>query len=547
MKNLSPRRILACLLVTLLLSGCSQSSAHELPYTAELQDVLDSARESAGLIGVSAAIVVPGYEPWLGVSGDSYPGQPITNDMLFDMGSAGKILLGPLMVKLAGDGLISLDDPIRKYLPDFPYANGDITIRQLLNHTSGLYMMTNAPDGPFRKPFAQIDHEKWWTIDEIFTVLGGEPVHAPGEGYCYTQAGYQIATLIVEAVTGATVAEQIQARLLDPLGIDGMLLDFSQPVPEGLEIAHPWFDLDGDGEYEDIHPYSRNWIASLSRIYFYVSAGDLARWGHALLTGEALSQESMDILLDFYRSDDWCGDENFLVGYGMGVQDFNPALTRGQPAWGHLGSIHGYRAFLGHLPQQGLTLAVMTNTDSDNAIVVVDRLLEILLENSGAANPDAAIENLQPVAVDPVKQPPADASVFETFQKQSLFCDQDPHWSLTATPQDWIDISLEWVVGADPAKAENAWSYHAHTITINGEEIPDLERFTHEATNYMVACPDGGPLDIWAQGLSLYLPPLSAGTYEIKWFSQITGEFDNGWVTYEPGDYMEILATLTIE
>jgi D-alanyl-D-alanine carboxypeptidase len=153
------------------------------------------------------------------------------------------------MVKLAEDGLISLDDPISKYLPDFPYADGAITIRQLLNHTSGMYMMTEAPDGPFRTSFSQIYHEKWWTIDEIFTTLGGEPYHVPGEGYCYTQAGYQIATLIVEEVTGSTIAEQIQTRLLDPLNIDGMYLDFPNPVSGDRELAHPWFDLCWSGRY----------------------------------------------------------------------------------------------------------------------------------------------------------------------------------------------------------------------------------------------------------------------------------------------------------
>jgi CubicO group peptidase (beta-lactamase class C family) len=101
--------------------------------------MLETGRVSADLMGVSAAIIVPGHEPWLGVSGESYPGQPITENMLFDMGSAGKILVGPLLVKLAEDGLISLDEPLSNYLPDFPYAAGAITIRQLLDHTSGLW------------------------------------------------------------------------------------------------------------------------------------------------------------------------------------------------------------------------------------------------------------------------------------------------------------------------------------------------------------------------------------------------------------------------
>jgi D-alanyl-D-alanine carboxypeptidase len=530
------------LLLALFLSACSQSSNTTLPYSNELQAVLDITRESAGLRGVSVAIILPGYEPWLGVSGESYAGQPITEEMLFDMGSAGKILVGPLIVKLAEDGLISLDDPISKHLPDFPYADGTITIRQLLNHTSGLYMMTESPDGPFRKPFAQIDHEKWWTIDEIFTTLGGEPYHAPGEGYCYTQAGYQIATLIVEKVTGSTVAEQIQTRLLDPLDIDGMYIDFPKPVSGNREIAHPWFDLDYDREYEDIHDYSRNWIVSLSRIYYYASAKDFALWGDALFTGKVLNEDSMNLMLDFYRTDDWCGDEAFQVGYGMGVQDFNPALTRGQTAWGHLGSIQGYRTILTHLPQYDMTLVVMTNTDSDNGFAVVDGLLDVLLSHLDTAE-DAM---MRPVDVEPVKAPPADVNVVETFQKENLFCEHNPEWTVQAGTNDWVNISLEWVIGTDAMIAENVWKYHKHTITINGQEIENIESYTHDVEHYSVACPSE-TLEIWAKGLSIYLPPLPPGMYEIRWFSEITVEFNNGWTDYKPGNFMEITATLTVE
>lgn len=532
------------LLVTfaiLLLTDCGQPGSAALPYARDLQDALDARRESAGLVGISAAIIAPGYEPWLGTSGESHPGHPITEDMLFDMGSAGKILVGPLMVKLAEDGLISLDDPIRTYLPDFPYADGAITVRQLLNHTSGLPMMVKHPDSPFRKPYAAIDHERWWTVDEILTELGGDPYFPPGEGWCYSQAGYQLATLIVEAVTGQTMAQAVQGVLLEPLGITGMRLDYTKLAPDQAEVAHPWVDVDLDGRYEDIHGDSRNWIASLSRILFYSSPRDLAAYGHALFAGRVLNSESMAETLDFYRMDDWCGEPPLISGYGLGVQDYDPSLTGGQPAWGHLGSIPGYRALLAHLPQQGVTLAVMTNTDADAAMAVVDDLLEVLLERL-----DVATSVLQPIVLKPEMRPPAGAKVFDTFQKEALFCDHSSLWTVVAAHDEWINISLEWVVGTDPERAERAWQDHTHTVTVNGVDIPDLDRFTHDVIQYTVACPDQS-LEIWAKGLSIYLPPLPPGEYEIRWFSRITGQFDNGWVSYKPGNHMEFVAQLTID
>jgi hypothetical protein len=61
-----------------------------------------------------------------------------------------------------------------------------------------------------------------------------------------------------------------------------------------------------------------------------------------------------------------------------------------------------------------------------------------------------------------------------------------------------------------------------------------------------VTCPDA-TLEIWARGLSIYLPPLPEGEYEIRWYSEITGRFNNGWVDYRPGNFMEIMAQLTVE
>jgi hypothetical protein len=70
--------------------GCGKRTEQELPYAKELQAVLDSTRQSGNVMGVSVAIIAPGYKPWLGVSGESYPGHSIRPDMLFDMGSTGK-------------------------------------------------------------------------------------------------------------------------------------------------------------------------------------------------------------------------------------------------------------------------------------------------------------------------------------------------------------------------------------------------------------------------------------------------------------------------
>lgn len=377
------KQLLFSVLSVSLLIGCSRQVEPELPYAEELQGVLDRARQSTNVMGVSVAIIVPGHRPWLGVSGESYPGQPITPDMLFDMGSAGKMILAALVLDLCEDGLLSLDDPVSKYLPAYPNVDGSITVRQLLNHTNGLYDMVPHPGGPLRTPYNSIDFEKWWTIDEIFTTLGGKPYCPPGEGFHYTQAGYQLATLIVEKVTTSTVPIEIQKRLLDPLGIDGMLLDFSRPIPSRFKIAHPWVDADSDGTPEDVFSKSRNWIASLSCILFYTRAEDFAIWAHALFAGRVLKAASLDEMLTFVHPKQEEMDGPLFVDYGLGMQEINPQLLRGQRVRGHLGSIPGYRAFVGHFTDHGVTMVVVYNSDTDDGFPILDGLLETVLNNLG--------------------------------------------------------------------------------------------------------------------------------------------------------------------
>jgi D-alanyl-D-alanine carboxypeptidase len=319
----------------------------------------------------------------LGTSGESYPGRSITPEMLFDMGSAGKLIMAALVLDLCEDSLLSLEDSIGKYLSPYPNVDGAITIRQLLNHTNGLYDMVPHPGGPFRVPYDSIDFEKWWTIDEIFTTLGGKPYFAPGKGFHYTQAGYQLASLIVEKVTKSTVPVEIQKRLLDPLGIDGMLLDHSKPVPAGFEIAHHWVDTDTDGRPEDVSSRSRNWIASLSRIDFYTRARDFALWTHDLFRGKVLQSSSLNEMLTFVHPKAEETGGPLLADYGLGIMQINPQLMRGQRTLGHLGSIPGFRAFVGHFPEHDVTMAVLYNSDTDNGFAIIDGLLVRILNYLG--------------------------------------------------------------------------------------------------------------------------------------------------------------------
>lgn len=376
-----PLRYMFVALLAALSLGCGRRAGPALPYAGELQAVLDRTRQETNIRGVSVAIIAPGHRPWLGVSGESHPGQPINREMLFDMGSCGKLIAAALVLDLCENSLISLDDPVSKYLQPLPNVDGSITVRQLLNHTSGLYDMVPHPGGPFRVPYDSIEFDKWWTIDEIFTKLGGKPYFAPGKGFHYTQAGFQLASLIVEKVTGSTVPAEVQKRLLDPLGLDGMLLDFTKPVPARFVLAHQWVDTDADGTPEDVTSRSKNWIASLSRINFYTRAEDFAILVHALFAGKVLKRSSLEQMMAFVHHKPEETDGPLFVDYGLGLMEINPQLMRGQKVMGHLGSIPGYRAFAGHLADNNVTMVVLINSDTDAGFPILDGLLGAVLKN----------------------------------------------------------------------------------------------------------------------------------------------------------------------
>ena len=392
-------RRLSWLLVLVMLWGgtalfifpCS-STETELPFAQRLQDALDSGRLTADVMGVSAAIIVPGYEIWLGVSGMSDPttSESIKPGMLFDIASIGKMYLASLVLKLVEERHLTLEDPLHKWLPDYPNIDSTITIRQLLNHTSGVFDLVEHPQSPFRIPFTSIDFTKVWTPEEVLTTLVNEPYFPPGTGWHYSTTGYILLKMIVEKITQSKVSTELRNRFLDPLDLNStVVLDSEEPIPANLDVAHAWRiagrDSDGNLIREDISSRPITWWTSMSPDLIYATAEDLARWSQALNQGKVVSQASLDQMLTFHSP---TPGEPLVFGYGLGVMEFPPEILGGMlgradvSMWGHLGSQYGYRAFVGHLPEHSVSISVLINDDTDEGITYISiALLKVLLSH----------------------------------------------------------------------------------------------------------------------------------------------------------------------
>lgn len=331
----------------------------ELPYAAELQTALDRAlQEGQGKhdLGISAAVLVPGYEPWLGVSGSSQPGVPITADMLFNMGSIAKSLEAALALQLAEEGALDLDRPISDWLPEYPRVDARITVRQLLNHTSGIYNVFEHPDFPWVGP--GVDYEKEWPVAEVFERFVGEPYGPPGEVQHYSSSNYLLLTAILEQTMGTPVPGEIGRRFLEPLALDNTFMSMGALPPARFSMAHPWLDVNGDGRLQDYGGVPQTWIASMTHPVLYATPLDMARWMNALYGEKRVLSE--DALAQMLAVPESALPDPEGGRYGLGVVDFSKIV--GVPVIGHGGSALGYSAAALYLPEKEIALAWSINT-----------------------------------------------------------------------------------------------------------------------------------------------------------------------------------------
>ena len=339
-----------------------------------LQKRLDQLRERYGVPGISVTMLFPDGSSWVGVSGvsDVAAKTPVTASTSFAIASVSKTLTAALVLALAQDGTIQLDEPVRTYLPE-PKVNARITVRQLLDHTSGLrdYFFHPAID---RKLLADRSR-RWETADVLKHV--GKAYFKPGTGWHYSNTNYFVLGMLAERVGGAPLADQVRARFLEPLGLRHT---WYQPTEEastdgarGYRFASgakdaPAIDLsDGSG----FMPFTSVVTAAGGAGGFASNSTDLARWARALYAGAVLSEDSVDAMLgDISRTEPY----KPRVPYGLGVQRLD---LDGAPSLGHSGRLLGFRSAVRWLPEDDISIAVLTNQSRTDPGIFVRALLKI--------------------------------------------------------------------------------------------------------------------------------------------------------------------------
>ena len=383
--------ILITALVIAVMTDCKQQIQQpSIPINMALQAAMDESLKNSGAIGVSAAVIFPDGEMWKGASGISHEGVPVTTDMLFDIASIEKNFQAALCLKLTEEGLIALDDPLGKWFPSYPHINGEITIRQLLNMTSGIDKFVDDSNSPWRIGYRNIHFEKMWTWEDIYTDFIGEPNFEPDTKCEYSTTNYIVLKHIIEKAAQTKQTMVFENRLVKPNHLNHTLADFFNPIPENMPIVHGWCDIDGDEKADDISGYSLNYIASLSPMLVYSTPSDMVKWIDALFHKKTiLNHEMLKAMLTFFNP---VQNEPMMKGYGLGVVDINLGAIlpewEGVQVYGHLGSQFGYTSFVGYFPELEISMAIMFNRgcdrDTDRAVATVSgAVFDVLLRHLG--------------------------------------------------------------------------------------------------------------------------------------------------------------------
>ncbi|MCX4957780.1 serine hydrolase domain-containing protein [Streptomyces virginiae] len=319
----------------------------------------------AGHRDATAALVRVGGTSgsWRGSSGvaDIVTGRAAVEEGRFRAGSVTKAFTAAVVLQLAAEGRVDLDRPVRWYLPGtVPDSYGAVTVRQLLNHTSGI----PAADGPGDSFEAQWEHRFDVTDphDQIADALAKEREFAPGTAQHYLNINYTVLGVLVEKVTGTSYEEAVGRRILRPLG----LRQTSFPSRTQTRIHGPHnrgyqaiARADGSRELRDVTEWnsSDRWAAG----DIISTTADLERFTKALFSGRVVPAAQLEEMFTVPAVKNIADGKDATMTAGLS----RVVLPDGTVAWGKSGGRHGYNTGIG--ATRDLSRTVVYSVNSTNA------------------------------------------------------------------------------------------------------------------------------------------------------------------------------------
>jgi CubicO group peptidase (beta-lactamase class C family) len=306
-----------------------------------LDRLLAEAQARERLPGIAAAVARDGRPVWsraLGVA-DAAAGRAATTDTQFRVGSITKTFTAAAVLQLRDAGALDLEDRIGGHLPELPL--GDLTVRRLLSHSSGLQR--------------EVPGEMWETLEPpdrdafLASLADARQVLAPGAAWHYSNLAFALLGELVERLAGRPYRDHVRKRLLDPVGLTRTSWEPEPDAAVGYLVA-PY-----DDSVREEPPIDTGATASSGQLWSTVD--DLCRWGgflaapdeHVLSGAAADEMRSLQVMAEPVR---------WTLGYGLGLHLFR----RGDRVWaGHGGAMPGHRAAICFRSAERIAVAVLTN------------------------------------------------------------------------------------------------------------------------------------------------------------------------------------------
>ncbi|MBW0145210.1 serine hydrolase domain-containing protein [Sphingomicrobium clamense] len=328
-------------------ASLAQTGAVPPDFAQRAEQILEAAYDE-NAPGAVAIVVDDGqvvFEAGHGLA-DVEAGTPITPDTVFRYASITKQFTAATIMQLVAEGKISLDAPLSDYLPEYPQPGASATVRQLLNHTSGIMSYTSMPG--FMDP--ENTAKPMTTAQMIDYFDDAEMPAEHGARLAYNNSAYILLGAIIERVTGKNWDAAIRERIANPIGLTSLT---SGVYEAGIEGMAKGYSLD-DGEVvpaQTIHMSLPHAAGALIG-----TVGDLATWAEALHSGKVVDAERYAEMIAPTQMAD-----GSTTPFGFGLMN---AEVRGAATIGHSGGIFGFSTDSLYIPEEDVFVAVLANSNS---------------------------------------------------------------------------------------------------------------------------------------------------------------------------------------
>ena len=332
---------------------------------------------AVGVAGDGKRVVIKGY----GMA-DLEHDVPIGEDTIFEAGSVSKQFTAAAMLLLAREGKLSIDDPVRKYVPEVPDYGSPLTIRHMLNHTSGLRDWGSVEDIAGWPRTSRV-----YTHAHVLDIVSRQKAlnFTPGTQWSYSNTGFNLAAVIVSRVSGRPFADFVRDRIFKPRGMTRTSWrdDFTRIV-KGRAMAY----AERNGGFRTQMPFENVY----GNAGLLTTVGDLLKWNENFTTPVVGDRAFVE---EQQRPGTFTNGTPHIYAFGLYSRKY-----RGVREVGHSGSTAGYRAFLARYPDQHLSVAVLCNVASANGTTLARQVAEIYL-GERLTSPTSTASTTEQVAAAP--------------------------------------------------------------------------------------------------------------------------------------------------